>query len=70
MNINEKRFIGHEQAKGDNMLNTDEIREVLRAISDAGLCVCDTRLVPDNHPGLINSADYIIGRLEESGYGT
>jgi len=47
------------------MLNEAVIKEVLEALSVAGLCVCDFHptmsYVQESH-----STDYIIGRLEES----
>ena len=49
------------------MLTNDAIKEVLQALSNSGLCVCEKNLVPSHHPGRIDddNNDYIVGRIEE-----
>ena len=49
------------------MLTEDQIREVLRALSEAGLCICEKSIIETRHPGLCDDSEYILGRLEESG---
>lgn len=49
------------------MITKNEVSLVLQALSDAGLCVCESDLIQAHHPGLLDDDNYIIGRLEESG---
>lgn len=49
------------------MLKESTIEAVLKALSDAGLCVCEANLIEPYHPGLISDNEYTIGRIEESG---
>jgi hypothetical protein len=45
---------------------TEELqRELILALWDAGLCVCETHIIEPYHPGLVDDIDYIIGRLNE-----
>ena len=59
--------IGPRPFWGNNMLNESTIKEVLKALSDAGLCVCESNLIGQCHPGLLTNHEYVIGRVEESG---
>lgn len=43
------------------------IRQVLEALSDAGLCICEASIIGLDHPGAISDFEYAIGRIEESG---
>lgn len=49
------------------MLTEKKIEEVLEALSDAGLCVCNTSMIEQHHPGLITDTKYLLGRMEEGG---
>jgi hypothetical protein len=45
------------------MVCEDTAKRLLQALSDAGLCVCERKLIGDCHPGLLDHDDYIIDRL-------
>ncbi len=49
------------------MLTEDQAREVLRMLSDAGLCVCERSIIEPSHLGMCEDHEYIIGRIEGSG---
>ena len=48
------------------MSNEEVQREVIKALWDAGLCICERNIIPSIHPGLVDQLDYIMERLEES----
>lgn len=49
------------------MLTEAVVKQVLLALSDAGLCICEARLIDEPHPAQCDDPDWIVGRLEESG---
>ncbi len=40
---------------------------VLEALSKAGLCVCEKRYIESHNPALCDN-EWVVGRLEESGF--
>lgn len=49
------------------VLSEQQITQVIMALSDAGMCICETYLIGDPHPAMCDDLAWIIGRLEESG---
>ncbi len=48
------------------MLTEEQAVMFLKALSDAGLCVCEKRLI-EPHDSARCGDEWVIGRLEESG---
>lgn len=49
------------------MLSEDTIEQVLKALLNAGLIVCERKYIGPGHPASMPSNEYVIGRIEESG---
>lgn len=49
------------------MLTEKKIKEVLEALSNAGLIVAESKILGPLHPAGLPDHEYVIGRIEESG---
>ncbi len=48
-------------------MKEEAIREILAALTKAGLCVCERFFIEDHNPALCDE-EWVVGRLEESGF--